>query len=120
LAQGSGARPVAVFIIEYQELVMARRIVPNYHPGEILQARYLFPAGLSAHALAKKLYVSPSRIERIIAGRLPVTVDTALRFARFFNTDPHYWLQLQQDFDLSRASIAMQALLADIQPVDYS
>ncbi|KAA6205037.1 MAG: addiction module antidote protein, HigA family [Candidatus Tokpelaia sp.] len=99
---------------------MARRIVPNYHPGEVLQARYLFPAGLSAYALARKLHVSPSRIERIIAGRLPVTIDTALRLARFFDTDPHYWLQLQQDFDLSRISIAMQPILAEIRPLNSS
>jgi len=99
---------------------MARRIVPNYHPGEVLQAQYLFPSGLSAYALAGKLHVSPSRIERIIAGRLPVTVDTALRFARFFNTDPHYWLQLQQDFDLSKAKLIMQPILAEIRPLNSS
>lgn len=99
---------------------MARRILPDYHPGEILQAQYLFPFGLSAHALAKKLHVSPSRIERIIAGRLPVTMDTALRFARFFNTSPHYWLNLQQDFDLNKAKILIQNELEAIRPFDSS
>jgi len=81
---------------------MARRIIPDYHPGEILQAKYLFPAGLSVHALAKKIHVSPGRIERIIAGRLPVTVDMALRLGRFFATGPHYWLNLQREFDSAK------------------
>lgn len=97
---------------------MARRIMPDYHPGEILQARYLFPAGLSAHALAKRLHVSPSRIERIIAGRLPVTVDTALRFAKFFGTTPHYWLNLQQEFDLYQSRAQLSRQLEDISPCD--
>lgn len=97
---------------------MARRIMPDYHPGEILQARYLFPAGLSAHALAKRLHVSPSRIERIIAGRLPVTVDTALRFAKFFGTTPHYWLNLQQEFDLYQSRVQLSRQLEDISPCD--
>jgi len=95
---------------------MARRIMPDYHPGEVLQARYLFPAGLSAHALAKKIHVSPSRIERIIAGRLPVTVDTALRLGCFFATGPHYWLNLQREFDLQKSRIALAGQLAAIYP----
>lgn len=99
---------------------MARRLMPDYHPGEILQAQYLFPAGLSAHALAKKLHVSPSRIERIIAGRLPITVDTALRFARFFGTSPHYWLNLQREFDLHKNEAALAAALENIAPYTIS
>lgn len=99
---------------------MARRILPHYHPGEVLQAEYLFPFGLSAHALAKKLRVSPSRIERIIAGRLAVSADTALRFSKFFNTDPHYWLNLQHEFDLQKTQRQMSGELAAIQPFDTS
>lgn len=99
---------------------MARRIMPHYHPGEVLQAKYLFPAGLSAHALARKLHVSPSRIERIIAGRLSVTMDTALRFARFFETEPQYWLNLQQDFDLTKAEILLRQDLEAIRPLNSS
>jgi len=95
---------------------MARRIMPSYHPGEVLQSKYLYPAGLSAHALAKRLHVSPSRIERIIAGRMPVTVDTAMRFAKFFGTDVHFWLNLQQEFDLHKNKMLMQPALDSIAP----
>src|SRR3546814_7134994 len=63
-------------------------ILPPVHPGEILREEYLIPFGMSAGALARKLGVPRTRIERVIAERTPVTPDTALRLAKFFRTSP--------------------------------
>lgn len=93
---------------------MARRILPAYHPGEILRVKYLVPLGISAYALAKKLHVSPSRIERLAAGKTPVTTDTVLRLAKFFGTTVQYWLDMQVSFDVNMAACGMQAQLAAI------
>ena len=33
----------------------------------------------------------------------PITVDTALRLARYFHTTPQFWLNLQTRYDLEMA-----------------
>jgi antitoxin HigA-1 len=67
---------------------MALSKLPPVHPGEILREEYLVPLGMSAGALAKKLNVPRTRIERLAAEQTSVTTDTALRLAKFFGTSP--------------------------------
>ena len=75
------------------------------HPGEILREEFMIPLNLSANALSRALDVPPNRITAIIADEHPraVTPDTALRLARYFDTTPQLWLNLQQAYDLSVA-----------------
>lgn len=87
---------------------MARRTLPAFHPGEILRTEYLSPLGMSAYGLAKKLRVPRTRIERLVTGKTPVSTDTALRLAKFFNTTPHYWLNIQNMFDLTLTESRMR------------
>ncbi|OJF94009.1 HigA family addiction module antitoxin [Pararhizobium antarcticum] len=75
-------------------------LLPPIHPGEILKELYLDPLEMSAGMLAKKLNVPRTRIERIVSGKTAITSDTALRLARFFNTTPQLWMNLQVSFDL--------------------
>lgn len=75
-------------------------ILPPVHPGEILREEYLLPLNLSAGALAKKLKVPRTRIERLASEQTSVTPDTALRLARFFATTPQFWMNLQTSYDL--------------------
>ncbi len=89
-------------------------IIPPVHPGEILRKEYLEPLGLSAGGLARKLNVPRTRIERIVAEATPVTVDTALRLARFFQTTPEFWMNMQTGYDLKRLSEDKKAEIAEI------
>ncbi len=73
------------------------------HPGEIIQAEYLEPLGMSATALARAIDVPANRLTDIIRARRGVSADTALRLARYFKTDPRFWLNLQAAYDLSVA-----------------
>ena len=73
------------------------------HPGEVLVELYLGPLGMSALALAKHLNVPRTRIERLVRGETSMTVDTAMRLARFFGTTPELWMNLQRAHDLARA-----------------
>jgi addiction module HigA family antidote len=85
------------------------------HPGEILRDEFMRPLGLSANALARALDVPPNRTTAIIAAHNPraVTPDTALRLARYFDTTPQFWLNLQQAHELSRAVIEQGARIND-------
>ena len=73
------------------------------HPGEVLREEFLIPLGLSARALAKALSVPANRITEIMRGERDVSADTAIRLARYFRTDPRFWLNLQAAYDVSKA-----------------
>ena len=89
--------------------------LPPVHPGEILRDLYLEPVGMSPYALAKKLHVPRTRIERIVAEKTGVTPDTALRLAKFFRTTPEFWMNLQSGFDLKREGEALKGELEEIE-----
>ena len=59
--------------------------------------------GLSAAALARALDVPTNRVTTILNGQRSITGDTALRLARFFGTDPQFWMNLQGLYDLRLA-----------------
>jgi addiction module HigA family antidote len=86
------------------------------HPGEVLREDFMIPLGLSANALSRALDVPPNRITSIIAEENPraVTPDTALRLARYFDTTPELWLNLQQAYDLSVALTEHGSRIADV------
>jgi len=84
------------------------------HPGEILREEFLLPMGLSAHALAMALQVPAPRINDVVRERRAVTVDTALRLAKYFGTSAEFWMGLQTDFDMATARATMTDALARI------
>ena len=86
------------------------------HPGEVLAELYLKPLGMSAIALAKRLNVPRTRIERLVRGETSLTVDTAMRLARFFGNTPEFWMNLQRAHDLARARETVD--LTDITPLE--
>jgi antitoxin HigA-1 len=77
------------------------------HPGEVLKELYLDPRDLGAIALAHRLNVPRTRIERLVKGTTSMTPDTALRLARAFNTSPNYWMNMQVNFDMATLSEAV-------------
>ncbi len=73
------------------------------HPGEILLEDFMKPLGLSQYRLAHDIGVTPIRISQIVHGERSVTVDTAMRLARYFGTSASVWLRLQVRYDLEVA-----------------
>ena len=78
------------------------RKAPPIHPGEILKET-LDDLGLSMNRLAHALQVPANRISGIVAGQRGITGETALRLARYFNTTPDYWINMQAQYDLETA-----------------
>ncbi|MES2942053.1 MAG: HigA family addiction module antitoxin [Pseudomonadota bacterium] len=88
------------------------------HPGEILREEFLRPMGISANKLSKALHVPPARINEIANEKRGVTVDTALRLARYFGGDAQSWLNLQQAYDLKLAEKAvLEKIMQEIVPL---
>ena len=73
------------------------------HPGEVLGELYLEPLGMSAPALAKRLHVPRTRVERLLKGDTSLSVDTAMRLSKFFGNTPEFWMNLQRAHDIARA-----------------
>lgn len=73
------------------------------HPGEVLLEDFMKPLGLSQYRLAQDIGVSPMRISQIVHGQRSITVDTAMRLARYFGTSASVWLRLQVRYDLEVA-----------------
>ena len=82
---------------------MAKKTLPNIHPGEILQEEFLLPMNISQNALARAAVVPPRRINEIVLGKRGITADTALRLAKVFGTSEGFWLGLQADYDLEES-----------------
>jgi addiction module HigA family antidote len=87
------------------------------HPGEVLNEEFLKPLGMSVNALAIALRVPATRIGAIVKGERSVTADTALRLARFFDTSPEFWMNLQAMHDLTKTRIENgKAIARDVRP----
>ncbi len=88
------------------------------HPGEFLREEYLVPLGMSAGALAKRLNLPRTRIERIAREEIGVSPETALRLARFFKTTPEFWMNFQQAYELETEAKKLAAELDKIEPLE--
>ena len=97
---------------------MRKSLMPPVHPGEILREDFMKPLGLTINKLALELRVPATRIGEIVHERRRISADTALRLARYFNTNPEFWLNLQNFYDLevSRRSGAASAIEREVHP----
>jgi antitoxin HigA-1 len=74
------------------------------HPGEILLSEFMEPLGLTAYRLARELRVPAPRVGDIVRGKRAISADTALRLGIYFALPAQFWLNLQNEYDLRRAS----------------
>ena len=87
------------------------------HPGEVLREDFLEPLSMSANALAIALRVPAPRVNEIVRERRGVSADTAMRLARYFDTTPQFWLNLQTEYDLRVAERQFsEQIEREIQP----
>jgi addiction module HigA family antidote len=77
-----------------------QKTMPPIHPGETLREDFLKPLGLTANRLAIALQVPATRVNDIARGKRAISADTALRLARYFETTPQFWMNLQANYDL--------------------
>ncbi len=95
----------------------ASKLAP-IHPGEVLREDYLAPLSLSVNKLALALRVPATRMAEIVHERRGVSPDTALRLARYFQTTPRFWLNLQATYDLEVAEDELRSAVdRDVEPM---
>ena len=90
-------------VLKGKHSIRAKKLAP-VHPGEILREEFMKPLKLTPYAIAAKIGVPRTRIERVANEVTPVTADTALRLGKFFGTTPAFWMNIQAQFDLETAA----------------
>jgi addiction module HigA family antidote len=70
-------------------------------PGEILLEEFLKPYDITMYQLARDTGMPRTRVSEIVKGRRGVTLDTALRLARYFGTSVDFWINLQVRYEVS-------------------
>ena len=71
-------------------------------PGEFL-SNMLEKHKISILRLSKDIFLNQSAARQIAIGKTRISVSVAMRLARYFNTAPEYWLDMQMRWDLSEA-----------------
>lgn len=84
-------------------------MLEEIHPGEVLLQDFMQPLSITARQLAADIDVTPSRISELVNGKRPITADTALRLGLFFDMDPRFWMNLQTEYDMRKASRELKA-----------
>ncbi len=97
-------------------------LLPPVHPGEILREDFMKPVGLTINKLALELHVPATRAGEIVHERRRITPETALRLARYFQTNAEFWLNLQTFYDLevTRRSGKVSEIERQVHPAPAS
>ena len=87
------------------------------HPGEMLLEEFLIPMDLTQRQLADAIHVPYQRVNELVNGKRGITPSTALRFARYFNMTPDYWMNLQLRWDLYNVYRKEASSIDQIEPI---
>lgn len=74
---------------------------PDFPPltlGELLQAEFLTPLGMSAEELAARAQVSPGLVHDLLAGRTVITPDRAA-LGQVFGMSQQFWMNVHADHE---------------------
>lgn len=74
------------------------------HPGELLREIVVPATNLPKSEIARLLGISRQHLYDIMAGRKPVTPDTAIRLGKLFGDGPAVWARMQTEHDLWEAA----------------
>ncbi|MGQ0575296.1 MAG: HigA family addiction module antitoxin [Pseudonocardia sp.] len=78
---------------------------------------FIAPLGVTQHKVAVAIGVPSRRINEIVHGKRRISVDSALRLARYFGTTDLFWINLQNRYDLEVERDHLGPELSRIEPL---
>ncbi|QOJ24089.1 MAG: HigA family addiction module antidote protein [Gammaproteobacteria bacterium] len=103
--------------IDFSDMAEGEKLLP-IHPGEILREEFLIPLKITPYALSLALQIPATRINDIVREHRAITIDTALRLARYFGNTAEFWMGLQTDYDMAVARDSLRDALNRIRRFD--
>ena len=91
---------------------MSNSISPT-HPGKIL-LEGIEDYGLNVKRVAQAIQMPASTLYAVTKGQRPISPELALKLAKYFETTPEYWVNLQSDYELRLAKIKVSDSLKEI------
>jgi len=85
---------------------MSKKTLTPTHPGKLL-LRGIRDHELNVSQVARETGIPVSTLGAITHGKRPISAGNALRIAKYFGTTARYWTNLQADYDLRVASMAL-------------
>ena len=86
-------------------------------PGEVINRYIIKGLGIGVRQLAHALNVPANRMYQIIQNKRDISVDTAIRLGYFLDMDPHFWLDIQNRYDIQQHLNENESLTSQVQPL---
>ncbi len=87
------------------------------HPGEMLREDVLVPLGLEVTEAAQRLGLARTTLSRLINGKSGISPDLAIRLERAGVSTARFWMNLQSNYELSKAEERGQPQVRPLQTV---
>lgn len=87
--------------------------IPAVHPGAVLQDE-LEEIGLTQSALASHIRVLPKTVNEICRGKRGISAEMAWKLSQALGASPNFWLNLQNNWELSQVKRSEFARLEKI------
>jgi addiction module HigA family antidote len=84
------------------------------HPGSILKLDVLPALNVPVVQAARELGVSRQLLHGILAEKLPLSADMAVRLGKWCGNGAQLWIALQRDYDLWQAQQRLARTIKDI------
>jgi addiction module HigA family antidote len=84
------------------------------HPGSILRLDVIPALNISVAQAARELGVSRQLLHGILAEKLPVSAEMAVRLGKWCGNHGHLWIALQRDYDLWQAERKLAGRISGI------
>lgn len=95
--------------IEYNDTIAFH---PGYYIEEIVEE-----SGLTQEDFAKRLDTTPKNLSLLVRGEQSLSIDMAMKLSRMLGTSVHYWMNLQNTYDVLMAESRWEGELAEEQKV---
>jgi addiction module HigA family antidote len=73
--------------------------IPLLTPGQMLMRGFIEPMKLDVRYVAMSMALTESSFVDFVDGKIKVDSDIANRLGTVFQTDPKFWLDLQESYD---------------------
>lgn len=75
----------------------------------------MIPMNIPEFRLAKETKLNPTRISEIIHGENGIFADTVIRLSKFFGNTVHFWMGIQDEFEVREEEDKIKDDLKDIR-----